>query len=863
MESFNALDVGSNPKDNVGVARARPLSTGDDAGAPSPASAPRTASRGAWRIAVLGGWSLLAALSLTITAVSLSELLGRPSLHILFRAGILAVDPVIASAFKIVGISDNLILNTDLSFRLMGIVMFSLTALLIFFRKTDDWMTALASAMLLLTSTAWFAPLVAISGDSNWSWLADLFGTGRPFTAGGGHSIADLALLLFLFLFPDGRFVPRWTRYLAGILTAHTILWIVLPDSFLDPKTWPESARTGQTIGFIICGVSVQLYRYFFVSRVVQRQQTKIVVAALVTGAAVPLFLFVLNPGLGAGFEDLTVITPRVEAIYNAILLLILGGALLLLPVSIAVSVLRYRLWDIDFFINRTIVYGALTGTLGLLYFAVVAGVGAVMTGGSYLTLVAATILVALAFQPLRRRIQDLIDRQFNRSRYDAAHTLQEFASRLRQEIDLDTLAQELLAVIRETMRPTGVSLWTKQDIESVDRESPTKLRRIAFGVEAGMEPARARDFDHVDLDPTTVALLRESAGPIDLTAESDRSEALRSFERVGVRIAVPLLSQGELVGMINLGPRFSEADYSSQDLKLLDGLTDHAAASVRVALLVLERDAQLQARQRIESEIHVAQLIQQQFLPKTLPEMRGWEVHAYYRPAREVGGDFYDFIPTQEGRLVITTGDVTGKGVPAALVMATTRSILRGEARRLSDPAAILRSANELLIPDIPANMFVTCLCAVFDPVTGEMTLANAGHNLPYVRPAQENVADELKVTGMPLGLLQDSIYENRSTVIQPGETLVLHSDGITEAHNEHGEMFGFPRVKDLIACCEDPSELIDRLLESVAEFVGPDLEQEDDVTMVVLHRQAGSVGVREAASDELERLSVERRPA
>jgi serine phosphatase RsbU (regulator of sigma subunit) len=142
-------------------------------------------------------------------------------------------------------------------------------------------------------------------------------------------------------------------------------------------------------------------------------------------------------------------------------------------------------------------------------------------------------------------------------------------------------------------------------------------------------------------------------------------------------------------------------------------------------------------------------------------------------------------------------------------------------------------------------------------------MTLANAGHNLPYVRPAQENVADELKVTGMPLGLLQESTYESRSTVIQPGETLVLHSDGITEAHNEDGEMFGFPRVKDLIAFCEDPSELIDRLLESVADFVGPDLEQEDDVTMVVLHRQAGSVGVPEAARDELERLSVEPRPA
>ena len=188
---------------------------------------------------------------------------------------------------------------------------------------------------------------------------------------------------------------------------------------------------------------------------------------------------------------------------------------------------------------------------------------------------------------------------------------------------------------------------------------------------------------------------------------------------------------------MLNLGPRLSEQEYSSDDRKLLDNLAAQAAPALRVGQLVREQQAEAATRQRFEQELEVAKLIQQNFLPKQLPELTGWQVAAYYRPAREVGGDFYDFIPLPEGRVGFVIGDVTDKGVPAALVMAATRSVLRASAQRLVEPGEVLERVNEHLCPDMPEKMFVTCLYGVLDPESGHFRFANAGHDLPYVKTA------------------------------------------------------------------------------------------------------------------------------
>src|SRR5215207_6555270 len=203
--------------------------------------------------------------------------------------------------------------------------------------------------------------------------------------------------------------------------------------------------------------------------------------------------------------------------------------------------------------------------------------------------------------------------------------------------------------------------------------------------------------------------------------------------------------------------------------------------------------------RERIEQELVVAQHIQQASLPKVVPELEGWEISPYYQPAREVGGDFYDFFQLPNGRIGIVVGDATGKGGPAALVMASARSMLRAVAQASSSPGEVLRRVNEPLATDIPRNMFVTCFYAILDPKSGSLTYANAGHDLPYLH--RDGEAEELRARGMPLGLMPGMDYEEKEISLEAGEGVLFYSDGLVEAHDPEGEMFGFPRLRALVA--------------------------------------------------------------
>ena len=347
-------------------------------------------------------------------------------------------------------------------------------------------------------------------------------------------------------------------------------------------------------------------------------------------------------------------------------------------------------------------------------------------------------------------------------------------------------------------------------------------------------------DLDIAPNDPLLV-YLQSTSGAVDITRLNLDSPGLEQLREAGVTLIMPLVSQGELIGMINLGPRMSEQDYSSDDRKLLGDLASQAAPAVRVAQLVRQQQVEARERERIEQELRVARIIQQTLLPHQLPDIAGYEVAAHYQPAREVGGDFYDFLYFDDGRVGIVVGDVTDKGVPAALVMATTRTLLRAAAERMVSPGQVLERVNDLLYPDIPPKMFVTCLYALLETGTGRLKYANAGHDLPYRRTAHG--VEELRATGMPLGLMPGMAYEEKEIVLQPGETILFHSDGLVEAHNPQRDMFSFGRLRDLMSQHEGSADLIPFLLEELATFTGPDWEQEDDVTLVTLQR-AGVAG-------------------
>jgi serine phosphatase RsbU (regulator of sigma subunit) len=349
--------------------------------------------------------------------------------------------------------------------------------------------------------------------------------------------------------------------------------------------------------------------------------------------------------------------------------------------------------------------------------------------------------------------------------------------------------------------------------------------------------------------DPLLAPILADSERVI--CAEGcDRHDLLALGQALGMTeyIAFPLGGEPQqplgvlIAGNTANNPAFhAHIRADSEFVVGLANLVSQVATAILMRREIQAREQRLKqeahARERIEQELHVARRIQEASLPKDVPELEGWEISPRYRPAREVGGDFYDFIELVDGNLGLVVGDATGKGVPAALVMSTTCGMLRAVTQASNySPGEVLQRVNEALFARIPANMFVTCFYAILDPQSGTLSFANAGHDLPYVRRSGD--ADELMARGMPLGLMPGMGYEEKEIILGAGDRALFYSDGLVEAHNPEGEMFGFPRLQALVAMHAEGEPLVDFLMEELYSFTGEGWEQEDDITLVTLHR-------------------------
>jgi serine phosphatase RsbU (regulator of sigma subunit) len=355
-------------------------------------------------------------------------------------------------------------------------------------------------------------------------------------------------------------------------------------------------------------------------------------------------------------------------------------------------------------------------------------------------------------------------------------------------------------------------------------------------------------------VDDPVLALFLADQERVICTEGCDRDDLLTLGQvlEMAEYVAFPLGGEPQQpIGLLIAGNTANSVAYHPQiqtDSEYVVGLANlvsQVATAIRMRREIQARERRLKqeahARERIEQELHVARRIQQASLPIEVPELEGWGISPLYQPAREVGGDFYDFHLLSEGRLGLVVGDATGKGVPAALVMATTCGMLRLAAQALesSSPGEILERVNEVLLARIPANMFITCFYAILDPDSGGLTFANAGHDLPYLR-RRNGDAEELRARGMPLGLMPGMSYEEKEIVLDAGDSALFYSDGLVEAHDPRGEMFGFPRLRALLAQRDEKRSLVDFLLEELHSFTGDAWEQEDDITLVALLRSA-----------------------
>ncbi len=744
-------------------------------------------------------WPTAVGLSTAIGSLAIASLIPLldGTMDGLISRGPAAVDPNIGDELATI-LAPSVISMAQRTIHVVGLVVFLAVAFLILRTRSASPVAPLAAVTLVSLAAALFAPLDVMSAGNI---PAQLIGSVTPdgitrFWA----SIAGIATLAFLATFPDGRWEPAWT--MAPVIAGAGILLgsLVFPDS-LDPATWEPWARWMFGISMVGPPLWAQLRRLTTGAGGPARQ----VVGSLAGAIVAFVFLAALRPELQTDSLGLVVDTPRLRVVYAANLVLLLTASVFAFPVTVATSIFKHRMFDLDMLVNRALVYGTVTGLLGTIFFAIVLLVVVVaqapLSDRSGVLGVLMGAVVIVSFQPLRRRVQKVVDQRFYRSRYDARQVIDTFGREAGRLIDPERIERTLAATVERALGPT---------------------------------------YSRIHLPGSHVLLELDRSSPLEGVTVLDRPlPHLEHLVEQGAAVVVPLFAGGTTSGIIELGRRSSGGRYTRLDLDLLDQLGRAAGPALQLAHELKLRESEARERERMAHELELAAKIQRDLLPHRMPLIDGWRFDSIYRPAREVGGDFYDWIELDDGRVSVVIGDVSDKGIPAALVMATCRTLLRVSATSGRPPGDVLSEVNDRLQPDIPPAMFVTCLMVRLDPTSGEIEMANAGHNLPVRRGA--HVVEEIVARGMPLGLMSSMEYEEVKTHLDPGDQLVLSSDGVTEAHDPGNEMFGTSRM--YAAVLQAGSDVIGATLEEHGRFVGESWQQEDDITMVVVGRTGASV--------------------
>lgn len=299
--------------------------------------------------------------------------------------------------------------------------------------------------------------------------------------------------------------------------------------------------------------------------------------------------------------------------------------------------------------------------------------------------------------------------------------------------------------------------------------------------------------------------------------------------------IAVPLIIKSDLFGVLLVEESAGARRFRTRRLEIINGIAQQIALAIQNDRLQNE----MVGRERLETEIQLARQIQQTFIPEHLPEHPSWELAARWKTARQVGGDFYDIIDLPNHKLGIIIADVADKGVPAALFMALTRTLVRAAAVEAPTPAEVLHRVNDLLLPDTRQGMFVTAVYAVLDLETGEFTYANAGHNPPYWIQTDGRI-EKLTRTGIALGVLEANPISQKMIQINNGASVLLYTDGVTEAFSPEGSLFGESRLQDNIRSNPSSSaeDLVNAIDVSLEEFIGPN-PLSDDLTLLAIRRK------------------------
>jgi sigma-B regulation protein RsbU (phosphoserine phosphatase) len=410
---------------------------------------------------------------------------------------------------------------------------------------------------------------------------------------------------------------------------------------------------------------------------------------------------------------------------------------------------------------------------------------------------------------------------------------LLELSQRISRTLDLDLVLDDLLKALRSAIAYDAAGVFVlARAVPLLHRGDPNV---IAGMVQAGFDQPRADD-----------PMLRSGRGIIGhvihtgatVNAPDVRRDPhyVAGRQRTRSELAVPIVSEKGVIGCLNVESDRLAA-FSAADAELLEFFASAAAVSIEKALL----HRQVLEKQRIEDQLRVAREVQSGLLPGAPPELPGYDIAAVNLPSWAIGGDYYDYVPLEGGRLGLVVADVSGKGIPAALIMATFRAALRTEMRRQADLRVVAAQLNRVVLESRDAARFVTAACGVLEPSSGRLTYVNCGHNPPILLRRPDG-REPLKGGGPALGLFEGGPFEVGTATLGPGDSLVLYTDGVVEPADSREEEFGIDRLEDAVRAAADrpAAEALRSVIDATRAFSGRD-EYDDDFTLVVVRRAAG----------------------
>ena len=613
-----------------------------------------------------------------------------------------------------------------------------------------------------------------------------------------------------------------WLKVILYSLSIVTIAPVVYRFFSSMPKELPPfvSIITSNTpsVAFV-AGLIIFTVTYFVGVDPSRRKQLRPMLAGVVIGIASIIYANILQRS-------------NQFVLFTSPILLLPTLLVVLLPVSFGYAIFRYRLMDIDLVVKKSLLYAVVTAMLAGLYLFLVYVIG---TATSYLLgteesdvgNLFAFVVIAFAFDPLKRRAQDWIDRFFYQERYNYQRALLEFSQELPSKIHLDEILESILSRISSTMHVEKLAVVLCDPREGCSFS--------ASGI-ADSDCSFAQDPDGLlallgrTRTPQSFALLSTEPELYDI-GTNDREKLLRS----GVVLSVPMFLQGRLIGLINAGPKLSGKVYSQEDIDLLSTVGGQAAIAIENARL---HQSEIEI-QRFEKELALARDIQQSLLPKANPVIKGLDISGISIPASTVGGDYYDYIELGDGKLLVVVGDVSGKGVSAALYMSKIQGMIQVIAPMHEHPRDMLVQVNRRIYESMERKSFITMILALFDLRRKEVLICRAGHSKALI--GVNGSLEYLRGGGIGLGLERGPVFEQELEEIRrplhSDSLFVFYSDGLTEAMNEGEVPFGEETVFDLVRTRRSMTarQLQETILTSVADYRGA-AEQNDDLTVVVV---------------------------